>query len=72
MDGTLGIGSSLQSTLSVGAHLITAEALDADGLTGQSTIVIALPEPGAMAGLAATLLALFCLARLRRSQPTTP
>ncbi|MBC2840230.1 malectin domain-containing carbohydrate-binding protein [Robiginitalea sp. SC105] len=48
LDGSLGTGSTITPTLSVGTHVITASATDLDGsnpLTGQSSITVIIVDP---------------------------
>ncbi|MEM8996105.1 MAG: DNRLRE domain-containing protein [Acidobacteriota bacterium] len=46
IDGAIGSGASFQtSTLSVGAHTITASATDSGGLTGQDSIALTVFDP---------------------------
>jgi hypothetical protein len=47
IDGPLGTGESINTTLSVGAHVITLAAIDSDGLEGEDSVtVVVMPGPG--------------------------
>ena len=44
-DGALGTGTSVQATLSLGTHVVTATATDSDGQQGSDTITVYVTQP---------------------------
>ncbi len=44
-DGALGTGTSIQATLSLGTHVVTATATDSDGQQGSDTITVYVTQP---------------------------
>jgi hypothetical protein len=47
LDGVLGTGSSISSSLSTGTHTITARVVDGENLEGSDTITLTVVPPGA-------------------------
>lgn len=70
LDGPLGSGSPLTTTLSLGTHTIAAEVTDSGGLTGADQINV--PEPSLQAMIASALPLLALLARRRARRPRIP
>ena len=53
IDGFLGVGASLPiSTLSLSTHVVTAEAIDSVGQTGEATVTFTITDPGALQSVA--------------------